>query len=111
MLCRRHDGGREIIGKVDELGLSSQYIQLDLKHPTGTVDVTLDANGIPSYIIHENVAWDYIKLLRTVLIWLKEQMQFVLFSCAKIANSRNTIISILKSTYKGNNDNCLKVLI
>lgn len=102
--------GREIIGKVDELGLSSQYIQLDPKHPTGTVDVTLDANGIPSYIIHENVAWDYIKSTKDCLDLAKRADAICFGSLAQRSQtSRNTIISILKSTYKGNNDNCLKV--
>lgn len=27
---------------------------------TGTVSITLDAEGIPAYMIHEEVAWDYI---------------------------------------------------
>ena len=29
-------------------------------HPTGTVDVLLDEKGVPTYKIHENVAWDNI---------------------------------------------------
>ncbi|MBN1551863.1 carbohydrate kinase, partial [bacterium] len=29
--------------------------------PTGTVEVKLNAWGVPEYIIHENVAWDFIR--------------------------------------------------
>ena len=28
--------------------------------PTGSVSVTIDPEGIPTYVIHEDVAWDYI---------------------------------------------------
>src|SRR5438132_745634 len=52
--------GRELRDRVRELGLSDEYIQTDRDHPTGTVQVTLDANKVPTYTITENVAWDYI---------------------------------------------------
>ena len=54
------DLGRELRDRVRELGLSDEYIQTDREHPTGTVQVTLDANAVPTYTITENVAWDHI---------------------------------------------------
>lgn len=56
------------IGK-DELGEATlkalehnktQHLIEQLNYPTGKVTVELDEKGIPSYVIHENVAWDYI---------------------------------------------------
>ena len=53
----------------DELGteIKETFNRIGLKHilevseyPTGTVTVELDANGIPSYDIKENVAYDHI---------------------------------------------------
>ena len=55
------DLGRELRARVRELGLSDEYIQTDRDHPTGTVQVTLDANAVPTYTITENVAWDWIE--------------------------------------------------
>jgi fructokinase len=55
------DLGHELRARVRELGLSDQYIQTDHEHPTGTVQVTLDANKVPTYTITENVAWDWIE--------------------------------------------------
>src|SRR5215471_5103115 len=52
--------GRELRARVSELGLSDEYIQADRDHPTGTVQVTLDASAVPTYTITENVAWDHI---------------------------------------------------
>jgi fructokinase len=55
------DLGRELRERVCELGLSDEYIQTDHEHPTGTVQVALDANAMPTYTITENVAWDHIE--------------------------------------------------
>lgn len=52
--------GREVLGVVVSKDVSSQYIAELADRPTGTVDVTLDGNGKPEYVIKEGVAWDFI---------------------------------------------------
>ncbi|HYE21151.1 MAG TPA: PfkB family carbohydrate kinase, partial [Tepidisphaeraceae bacterium] len=52
--------GREILARLHALGLTTDYIAVDPGHPTGTVTVSLDAAGVPSYTIHEGVAWDFV---------------------------------------------------
>ena len=42
-------------------GMSISFLQTDSRHPTGTVPVTLDAEGQPSYEIVRDVAWDYLE--------------------------------------------------
>ncbi len=54
------DLGRELRDEVKRLGLSDEFIQTDRDHPTGTVQVSVDANGQPTYTITENVAWDFM---------------------------------------------------
>ena len=54
--------GQDIVERACELGVSPRLITVDSEHPTGTVTVTVDSVGVPSYIIHENVAWDYLEL-------------------------------------------------
>lgn len=54
------DLGRELREEVRRLGLSDEFIQTDCEHPTGTVQVTVDAHGQPRYKIVENVAWDHL---------------------------------------------------
>ena len=46
----------------DRLDINQDYIQINTKHPTSTVEVKLDENGNPNYIINENVAWDFLEL-------------------------------------------------
>jgi fructokinase len=59
--------GRDALG--DELveflagqGLATDAIQRDPAHSTGTVTVDTRRADHPSYIIHENVAWDHLAL-------------------------------------------------
>ncbi len=52
--------GREILERVDALQLRRDCLTLDGGHATGTVSVDLDGAGVPKYVIHENVAWDFI---------------------------------------------------
>lgn len=50
----------ETIVSLEEHGLT--YLMPRVPYPTGTVQVTLDEEGIPSYNIKENVAWDNIPM-------------------------------------------------
>jgi fructokinase len=43
------------------LGVDDRWVQTDSTRPTGRVDVSLDANGQPSYSIARDVAWDAIE--------------------------------------------------
>ena len=50
--------GEETLAAFNSKGLD--YIMVQVPYPTGTVQVTLDEDGIPTYDIRENVAWDNI---------------------------------------------------
>lgn len=52
--------GEEILETLTGHGLDTTYVHRDKAHPTGTVSVTLDGEGVPAYTIHEDVAWDFI---------------------------------------------------
>ena len=53
--------GYEILRKLKSARLDPGYISVDSNHPTGQVTVSLDGQGIPSFIIHEQAAWDYLE--------------------------------------------------
>ncbi len=98
--------GNEILDILNTLGLSSRYIQIDECHPTGTVEVQLDNNGIPSYIIHENVAWDYIKVNEKCLELMKNADAVCFGSLSQRSEtSREAILKLLNNT----NNNCIKI--
>ena len=50
--------GKELVAELNEHHLN--YLIEKVDYPTGTVQVSLDANGIPAYEIKEGVAWDNI---------------------------------------------------
>ena len=93
------DLGREILSQLDGLGLDCQYIAVDKANRTGTVTVKLDANGVPDFTIHENVAWDFIPL-SAPLLELAARADAVCFGslCQRSDVSRDTVRRFLKET-------------
>lgn len=54
--------GADILKRLRDLGLSTDLIQIDGAFPTSTVSVEVSSDGQPRYIIHEQVAWDYLSV-------------------------------------------------
>jgi fructokinase len=52
--------GEEIVAQLAQREMATDYLQRDSEHPTGTVNVSLQA-GQPTFQIVANVAWDYIE--------------------------------------------------
>jgi len=57
----RDELGREIISRLQKLGVPVDCIEIDETLPTGTVSVELGPDGQPQFTIHENVAWDALQ--------------------------------------------------
>jgi fructokinase len=55
------DYGREILNRIQAVGFDRDDIQLDHKHPTGTVQVDLDGHSVPSFTVVPHVAYDFIE--------------------------------------------------
>jgi fructokinase len=58
--------GRDRLGnaaarRLAKLGLSREFLQIDMQHPTGTVKVDIAADGQPKFQIAEEVAWDFFE--------------------------------------------------
>jgi fructokinase len=52
--------GDEALARLRNLHLETSFIQQDPDNATGTVRVSLDSHGEPSFVITENVAWDFL---------------------------------------------------
>jgi fructokinase len=63
----RDELGEKAIRRIRSLGLDTSLLQLDTKHPTGTVLITFDAKKNPDYVIVPNVAYDYMEPNDTLL--------------------------------------------
>ena len=100
-----HDAlGEELVGQLEEHNLPYHLSRVD--YPTGTVQVTLDAQGVPQYEIKTDVAWDNIPF--------DEELRALAADCKAVCYgslaqrspvSRATIQAFLKATPV----NCLKV--
>jgi fructokinase len=57
----RDEPGRELLRRLERLGLLTDAVEVDPAAPTGTVTVEIQADGQPQFTIHEDVAWDHIE--------------------------------------------------
>ena len=96
------DLGRELREEVRRLGMSDEYLQTDPTRPTGTVQVTLDAAGVPTYEITEQVAWDAIEP-SDQLKWLSQAASAVCFGtlAQRSDTSCETIQGLLSDARSG----------
>ena len=94
----------ETIKSLEEHGLN--YLMPRVPYPTGTVQVSLDEQGIPTYDIKENVAWDNIPLDADIQA-VARQCRAVCFGSLAQRNivSRETIHRFLDLTPK----DCVKI--
>lgn len=53
--------GDDAIGRLRQFGLPPNLIQRDENRPTGTIRVTLDAHGEPTYEGTHDAAWDHLE--------------------------------------------------
>ncbi|MDY6438974.1 MAG: carbohydrate kinase [Prevotella sp.] len=96
--------GDETIAAIEEHGLN--YMMPRVPYPTGTVQVTLDDEGIPAYDIKENVAWDNIPFTDEMKA-VAQNCRAVCFGSLAQRNvvSRGTIKKFLSATP----DDCMKI--
>ena len=94
----------ETIEQLEGKGLN--YVMPRVPYPTGTVQVELDDEGIPTYDIKENVAWDNIPFTDEVKAVAENTLAVCWGSLAqRNVVSRETIYKFLDNTSK----DCLKI--
>jgi fructokinase len=102
VVCSRlgaDDLGDELVEFLVDHGIPVDWIQRDRRYPTGTVTVDTARVNHPTYVIHENVAWDHLQLDQP----LKQLMLDAAAVCfgtlaQRSADSRRTIQHALSVT-------------
>lgn len=56
----KDENGWKILSLLEKAGFRSEDVQIDSDHPTGTVKVDLDDQGVPKFTIREDVAYDHL---------------------------------------------------
>ena len=93
--------GNEAVIQLGALGVTSEFVQRDPVHPTGTVQVEVDHAGQPKFEIAEDVAWDFLEWTAG---WkeLAERADAICFGslAQRAETSRVTIRQFLKAARK-----------
>lgn len=99
--------GRDALGdraldRMNRLDLKASFIQCDETHPTGTVKVSVDARGEPTFQITQQVAWDFLEW-RPEWKQLAEHADAVCFGslAQRAPKSRKTIRAFLAALQPG----------
>ena len=96
--------GKETLDEFDKKGV--KYLMPEVDYQTGTVQVELDSEGIPTYDIKEGVAWDNIPFTPEIEEAAKNCRAVCFGSLAQRSSvSRQTIQKFLETTPK----DCLKI--
>jgi len=93
------DLGAEARERLAALGVSTEYLQVDGTHPTGTVRVQLDERGEANFALNENSAWDYLEWTDR---WaaLARKADVICFGTLgqRVETARRTMIQFLEAT-------------
>lgn len=99
--------GQEIIDYLIKLNFIKDYIQVDKDKPTGVVEVKIDNENQPNYIIKEDVAWDFLSWNEEFSNLVKS-VDAICFGTLAQRNevSRETILNFLREI----NNNAVKIM-
>jgi len=98
--------GQEALKTMGDLGLSTEFMQKDPSHATGTAVVEVDAAGQPKFTITPNVAWDF---LEWAPVWLG-LAQLVDAVCFGSLGQRNTVSrETIRKFLRAIPDNALRI--
>lgn len=70
--------GHEALAVLSENHIESSYVTVDPEHPTGTVNATIDEQGVATYVFPDNVAWDFMTM-REVDLGLAARADIICF--------------------------------
>lgn len=95
--------GRAAITMLEKYGVDSRLIEISNDDPTGTVGITLDEAGKPTFTIHEGSAWDRIHWRPEMEAAIQSASGFYFGTLAQRSEtSRHTIQRCLKSAISAN---------
>ncbi len=95
------DLGQALLEFLQSNTLDTSLVQIDTQYATGTVAVTLDEKGSPSYEIIQPVAWDFIETNSNIEELIEQAEVFICGSLvARNEQSRTTLFQLLKKSKK-----------
>jgi len=93
--------GQKILERLQEIGFPLGGVQMDIIHPTGEVEVSEDAQGVPDFNILPDRAYDYIDFDPYNESLINEDISLVYFGT--LAQRHSTSAETLQKIFKGLN--------
>jgi fructokinase len=96
------ENGNSVIKFLEKNNINSHFIQIDTEHQTGTVNVKVDDQGIPTFNIVANCAYDFIDHSSEIEKLIDSDTSLLYFGTLAQRNkiSRKTIQSLLEKQIK-----------
>jgi len=96
------EDGKSIISFFKKNKISTNYLQIDEKHPTGLVNIKVGKDGNPTFAIIPNCAYDFIDLTPTIKELIESDTTLLYFGTLAQRNdvSRKTIQLLLNKNIK-----------
>lgn len=89
--------GTDLLEQIKSWNISTDFIQIDDKKPTGTVIANFDEHGEAHYDIVDDVAWDHIKIAPEHRELVESAEAFVFGSLiARNEESKNTLLQLIE---------------
>lgn len=94
--------GKEIFSYLNQKDFPSEFIYVDKNHPTGTVQVQLDENKIPHFVISSECCYDFLELNEAAEKLINNGTDILYFGTLsqRSVTSRNTIQSLFNKKIK-----------
>jgi fructokinase len=94
--------GKEALGFLTSKGVLTNAIQIDAKHETGVAKVALDEKGVPTFIIEQNRAYDFIKIDEDKAVDILKDIDCLYFGTLAQRNdvSRNSLQTLFNKPIK-----------
>lgn len=91
--------GNEALDKLKELNISDDNVQVDTEFPTGTVQIILEKNYEPRYIVTPEVAFDHIEFSAEALKLVRDaDCLFYGLLPQRFGISKNTLRELIKES-------------
>ena len=71
--------GRELQGLLQMSGFDEKDLQIDPEHRTGTVNVTIEGDGVPTFDILPDVAFDHLEMNESVRSAINQDPELIYF--------------------------------
>jgi fructokinase len=96
------ENGKSIISFLKKNRISTNYIRIDEKHPTGFVNIKVGKDGSPTFTVIPNCAYDFIELMPAIKELIESDTTLLYFGTLAQRNdvSRKTIQSLLNKNIK-----------